>query len=185
MSRLTLRNRLVLGSIYDDIYIILDRDRAASNREHARHVHIVLARANPPVYIQQTESRLRLSLIHDFSSAAKSDLCKQNASSTSTCHREPESYSQILGDELLLHLRKQNHNSSRTALRAFENVHGEIMVDHSAERTRALASSLLGQSPKDVHASFQITSWRSTLHPRRPSTSVCGETCDRVGIPSR
>lgn len=46
MLRLTLRNRLVLGSIYDGIYIILDRDRALGNREHDRQVDIILARSN-------------------------------------------------------------------------------------------------------------------------------------------
>jgi hypothetical protein len=56
---LTLRNRLVLGSIYNDIYIILDRDRAASNREHGRHAHIVLARANPPVHAYSRQDLVR------------------------------------------------------------------------------------------------------------------------------
>lgn len=46
MSRLTLRNRLVLGSIYDGIYIILDRDRALGNRECDHRVHVILARGN-------------------------------------------------------------------------------------------------------------------------------------------
>jgi len=35
---------IVLGSVYDGIYIILDRERAFDNREHGRHVQIVLAR---------------------------------------------------------------------------------------------------------------------------------------------
>jgi hypothetical protein len=46
----------VLGSIYNEIYIILDRDRASSNRERGHHVHIDLARADPPVH---TYSRRR------------------------------------------------------------------------------------------------------------------------------
>jgi hypothetical protein len=46
MSRLTLRNRLVLGSIYGGIYIILDRDRALGNRECDHRVHVILARSN-------------------------------------------------------------------------------------------------------------------------------------------
>ena len=45
MSRLTLcAIDIVLGSVYDGIYIILDRERAFDNREHGRHVQIVLAR---------------------------------------------------------------------------------------------------------------------------------------------
>ena len=40
----SLRNRHCARSVYDGIYIILDRERAFDNREHGRHVQIVLAR---------------------------------------------------------------------------------------------------------------------------------------------